>query len=145
MNIYIYIYDMIWYDIYIYEIWIWNMEDMTISKFPSSDIDLVGLLFRNPMMFVTIQFGELCLNISVGGCWELIAGPNDFRNLPLWSHWYSKISTHSQLTLFNFTLIGSLYTSQKIDVLNSIFFPSISTWMFTNLIYNENKNSKINE
>ena len=62
------------------------MKDMTISKFPSSDIDLVDLLFGNPMMVVTIQFGELCLNISVGGYWELIAGPNDFRNLPLWSH-----------------------------------------------------------
>ena len=62
------------------------MKDMTISKFPSSDIDFVNLRFGNPMMVVTIQFGELCLKISIGGCWELIAGPNDFRNLLLWSH-----------------------------------------------------------
>ena len=52
---------------------------MIISKFPSWDIDLVDLLFGNPMNVVTIRFGELCSNISVGGYWDLILDPMIFR------------------------------------------------------------------
>ena len=52
---------------------------MIISKFPSWDIDLVDLLFGNPMNVVTIGFGELCCNISVGGYWDLILDPMIFR------------------------------------------------------------------
>ena len=54
------------------------MNDMTNSNFPSWEVDLVDLLFGNPMIVVAIQFGELSSNISVGGCWNFILDPMIF-------------------------------------------------------------------
>ena len=50
------------------------------------EVDLVDLLFGNRMNVVTIRFGELCSNISVGGCWDLILDPMIFERLLLGTH-----------------------------------------------------------
>ena len=60
-------------------------------------------------------------NIPVGGCWNLTLDPMIFENLPLWSHWYSKISTHSQLTLFNLNWMVALDEETHWNVSNLLW------------------------
>ena len=64
----------------------WSRDwSCTIPKFPSWEVDLVDLLFGNPMIVVTIQFGETVLHYSRQRLLAINSGPNHIRRLLLGS------------------------------------------------------------